>query len=139
MSVQFTPLIGCHQDATERRTALAASVVHLFQSSFTPTPSNVLADYTAAEADYTGYAVADIATWYAPILAPGTGFELDAPSVSFQVGSTDPTVGNVIGGCYLVDSAGNLRQTVIFTQPIPMELAYQGMVIPLSLLFTPGV
>ena len=37
------------------RRRFAESVLHLFQEGFTPTPSNVLADYTAQEADYDTY------------------------------------------------------------------------------------
>ena len=51
------------------QTALVNSVLHLFKSSFTPTPANVLADYTAAEADYDSYNPITIAAWQNPILA----------------------------------------------------------------------
>lgn len=138
MSTQFIPLSGCLASATAMQTALAASMMHLFQSTFVPTPSNVLADYTAAEATYDSYEAIEMTAWLAPILAPGTGFMIQSPEVQFSVGDTDPTTTNVIGGCYLVDAAGALRITVIFTAPFPMEAAYQGIPINLVYLFPTG-
>lgn len=121
------------------QTALALSVLHLFKSSFVPDPSNILADYTAAEADYDAYAAKTLTAWNEPILAPGSGYMILSPLAQFDVGVTDPAVGNVIGGCYLVDAAGKLRLTVIFTQPIPMEMAGQGIPINLTMFFPTGV
>jgi hypothetical protein len=121
------------------QTAFAASELHLFQASFVPDPSNVLSDYTAAEADYDSYAAIEMTTWNTPILAPGTGFMIQSPEVQFAVGDTDPTTPNSIGGCYLVDATGHLRLTVIFTAPIPMQLAYQGIPINLVYLFPTGL
>lgn len=138
MSTQFVPLAGCLQDATERQTVLALSVLHLFKSSFTPTPSNVKADYTAAEADYDTYAALTLTAWNNPILAPGSGYMIESPLVQFEVGLTDPVVGNVIGGCWLEDAAGNLRTTIIFTNPIPMQLAGQGIPISIVQVFATG-
>lgn len=139
MSTQFVPVSGCQVSADEMKTELASSVLHLFKSSFTPTPSNVLADYTAAEADYDAYAAITITAWQNPILAPGTGYMILSGLQQFNVGGTDPTVGNVIGGCYLVDAAGAIRLAVIFTNPIPMEMAGQGIPITLTMLFPTGV
>lgn len=115
------------------RTALASSVLHLFQSSLTPDPSTLLAAYTAAEATFDGYAAATITAWNAPILAPGTGYMIGSPLVQFAWEHDADDVTNVIGGCYLVDSGGRIRLTVIFTSPIPMEMAGQG--IPINLVW----
>lgn len=138
MSVQFIPLSGCLANATQQQAAFAASMLHLFQSTFVPDPSNVLADYTAAEATYTGYEALEMTTWNSPILAPGTGFMIQSPEVQFSTGDTDPATGNLIGGCYLVDSTGALRITIIFASPIPMQLAYQGIPINIVYLFPTG-
>lgn len=139
MSTQFVPLSGCEQNAKERQTAYAVSKLHLFKSSFIPTPSNVLADYTAAEADYDAYAEKTLTAWFNPILAPGSGFMIESPLVQFEVGASTPVTPNLIGGCYLVDAAGKLRATVIFTQPLPMQMAGQGIPISLVDLFPTGV
>jgi hypothetical protein len=133
MSVQFIPLSGCLANATQQQAAFADTMVHLFQSTFVPTPSNVLADYTAAEATYTGYMALAMTAWLDPILSPGSGFMIQSPEVQFSTGDTDPATPNLIGGCYLVDADGALRMTVIFASVIPMELAYQG--IPLSFVY----
>lgn len=139
MSVQFVPLAGCYANALQQQTAFAASLLHLFQASFIPTPSNVLADYTTAEADYDDYAAIEMTTWFAPILAPGTGYMIQSPEVQFATGSTTPVVPNTIGGCYLVDSTGALRFTIIFTAPVPMEQAHQGIPINIVWFFPTGV
>lgn len=139
MSTQFYPLDGCKLNASERQTAYANSTIHLFQSSFIPTPSNVKADYVAAEADYDAYASKTFTAWLNPILAPGGGYMIESPLVQFEVGATDPAVGNLIGGCWLQDSAAKIRATVIFTTPLPMQMANQGIPISLVDLFPTGV
>lgn len=138
MSSSFIPLAGCEANAAAQQTAFAESVLHLFQSTFVPTPSNVLSDYTAAEADYTGYTAKTLTAWLDPILAPGTGFMINSPQVQFETGDTTPTTGNLIGGCYLVDAEGVLRLTIVFAQAVPFELAYQGLPIALTYLFPTG-
>lgn len=138
MSVQFFPVAGCGVTAAAVRAALANSVLHLFKSDLAPNPSTPLADYTAAEADYASYSAITIAAWNAPILAPGTGYMIGSPLVQFAWATAGEDVGNVIGGCYLVDSAGNLRMSVTFTQPIPMQQAGQGIPINLVWLFPTG-
>ena len=123
----FIPLEGSLASATAYRTRLANSVVHLFKSSFVPTPSNVLADYTENEADFSGYAAITITAWNTPILGPVSGYMIVSPLVQFVVETADPMVTNTIGGMYLVDSAGVCRRTIIFDQPIPMEVVGQGL------------
>lgn len=138
MAQQFNPLAGCLATATAMRTALAASILHLFKSGFSPTPSNVLADYTAQECDFDGYLAATIAAWNAPILAPDTGYMIGSPLVQFAWEHDTDDVGNDVGGCYLVDSLGVLRLAIVFTQPIPMQVAGQGLPINLIMLFPTG-
>ena len=139
MSTQFFPLEGALQNATEMRSALANSVLHLFQSTLVPDASTPLADYTAAEATFTNYSAQTFATWNAPILAPGTGYMIGSPLVQFSTGASTPTTTNVIGGAYLVDSGGKLRMTIIFTENVPMQLANQGIPMNLNWLFPTGL
>lgn len=139
MSIQFFPLEGCQTSAAATRTALANSVMHLFQQSLSPDPSTPLTDYTAAEADYDGYAAITMAAWNAPILAPGTGYMIGSPLVQFAWEFDEESVGNVIKGAYLVDAAGKLRLTVIFTDLIPMEMAGQGIPLNVVWLFPTGL
>lgn len=138
MATSFYPLSGCLQSAAEMRAALANSVLHLFQESLSPNPSTPLSEYTAAEADYDGYAAVTISAWNAPILAPGSGYMIGSPLVQFVWTLDTDAVGNVIKGCYLVDSGGKLRLTVIFTELVPMELAGQGIPVNLVWFFPTG-
>lgn len=138
MSVQVIPLAGCLVDATAWRTSMANSDVHLFKSDFTPSASSSLADFTANEADYTGYEELTIAAWLAPILSSGSGYMVTSPLVQFTTGDTDPTEGNIIGGAYIVDAAAKLRMYVVFTQPIPMQVAGQGIPVSLTAFFNTG-
>jgi hypothetical protein len=137
--VQFIPLAGCLANATQQQTAFALSVLHLFKSTFVPDPSTPLAAYTTAEADYTGYTALVMIAWFPPILSPGSGFMIQSPEVQFTTGAADPTVPNIIGGCYLLDAGGAIRITIIFTAPIPMQLAHQGIPINIVYLFPTGV
>lgn len=139
MSTQFYPLEGCLATATAMVTALAAGVLHLFQVPFTPSPSNPLADYTAAEADYDDYVALALTPWHDPILAPGSGYMIGSPLVQFIVSSASPAVGNLINGCYLVDAGGKNRLTIIFTDSIPMQIQGQGIPINIVWLFPTGV
>lgn len=138
MSEQFFPLAGCETTATAVRTSLANSVLHLFKETLAPEPSTPLSAYTAAEADYDGYAAITMVAWNLPILAPGTGFMIGSPLVQFAFDFDTLGTGNVIKGCYLVDAAGKLRLTVVFTDLIPMQVAGQGIPINLVWLFPTG-
>lgn len=140
MSTQFFPLEGCYTSAKAMQTALALSVLHLFQSTLpAPDPSTPLADYTTAEATFTNYTAQTFTAWNDPILAPGTGYMIGSPLVQFETGTSTPATGNQISGCYLVDAAGKHRLTVIFTDIIPMTAANQGIPINLVWLFPTGV
>lgn len=138
MATTFYPLNGCKKNASERRTAYANSVLHLFKSDWVPTPSSPDSEYAAHTADYTGYAPVTITTWEDPILAPGSGFMIGSPIVQFEVGSTDPAVANLIGGCYLQDAAGATRIVIVFDAAVPMQFANQGLPINLVDVFPSG-
>ena len=118
--VQFLSLEGALVRSTQNQSDLANSVLHLFKAGFTPSPENVLADYTAQECDYDGYAAKTIATWGAPILAPGGGYMTFAPLQTFTF---TPATGdtNSVGGAYLVNAGGDLLDVVIFDTPKPMQ------------------
>lgn len=123
----FYPLAACREQASERRTEYATGEIHLFQSSFVPTPSDPLSSYTAAEADYDTYAPVTVTAWDDPILAPGSGFMISSPYFQFEVGATDPTTPNVIGGLWYEDAGGVIRFAIIFDEPLPMQAAYQAI------------
>ena len=135
MSTQFFPLEGSATTAAAIRTNLAAGTMHLFKSSLTPDPSTPTADYTTAEADFDGYAPITVAAWNAPILAPGTGYLISTPLMVFAWAHDTDDVGNIIGGCYHLDAASKNRLAVVFDQPIPMQMAGQGIQYYLNWLF----
>ena len=139
MSTQFFPLEGCLTTATAIKTAMAASVAHLFQSSLAPDPSTPTSDYTAAEGNFDGYADVTITAWNAPILAPGTGYLISTPLLTWAWTHVSMDVGNLIGGAYILDAASKNRLVVIFDEVIPMQMAGQGIQFYVNWLFPTGV
>lgn len=137
-STLFYTLEACHQQAIERQTAYANSVAHLFKVPLVPTTSTTKAELTAAEADFDDYATKTFVAWNAPILAPGSGFEIVSPLVQWTC-AADQVVGNDIGGGWMEDAGGVVRMVWVYDTPLPMQLAFQG--IPLSLIdfFPTGV
>lgn len=138
MSAQVESFEGAYTNAKERQTSLASCIVNLFQSSLTPNASTPLADFTAAVATYDGYAAKTWTAWANPILAPGQGYAIVSPYSQFDTGATDPVTPNLIGGYYVTDAAGKLRQFVTFTSPAPMQLAHQGIPAQLTIIFPAG-
>lgn len=117
------------------KTFLAASFLKLFKSDFTPSVSSVLADFDAAGCDFTGYTPATIANFFNPVLNPAGGASIDSPTVQFAAAGPF-TVGNVVGGWYLVDE----NETVVlafgtFASPIPVGAAGQGFPMNVTLVF----
>lgn len=139
MSTTFFPLEGCLATATGIRTAMANSVIHLFTTALTPDPSTPTSAYTAAEANYDGYVPITFTAWNAAILAPGTGYMIGSPLVQFAWAFVSGSVGNIINGCYVLDASGKNRYVVVFTAPIPMEVAGQGIPLNLVWLFPTGL
>jgi hypothetical protein len=135
VATQFVSLDGANATALLLQTALAGCKLRLFKSSFTPTPSSTFAEYQAAQADYDTYGQITIAAWNVPILAPGSGYMMLSPLDQFAVGANNPATPNLIGGCYVIDAANVVRQTIIFTSPVPMQLAGQGIPITITIPF----
>lgn len=114
-------------NAAEMQTALAASKVRLFKSTFVPTVSTVKADLTGAEAAFTGYPAGGetITAFLDPVLDPAGGSSITAPTVQFAV--TGPvTATDIVGGFWLEDAAGKVRLVAQFAAPVPMEVVGQG-------------
>jgi hypothetical protein len=90
------------------QTALAASEIRLYQTgSVTLSALTVLADLTAAEADYTGYAAEAVATWFDPLLNPLGGASIESGLVQFQI-DAPYTVSNEIQGWWVETAGGTL-------------------------------
>lgn len=126
----FLSLTGAAQIAASNKTALAASVLHLFKydMAFVPSPTTPLADYTANECDFDGYAPATIATWQDPVLF-GSGYAVFAPTQIFRWALETDGIGNAVGGWFLVTSGGVLRDVGVFDPPIPAQGAGQAVIV----------
>lgn len=113
---------------TAKRTALALSPLKLFKSSFTPTPTSVVADFDAAEADFTGYASVAL-SWSAVGLDANNEYQMISTRAFFQ--ATDAVTPNEIGGAWLELASGALYEYWVFDAPVDMSaaLAFVGAVI----------
>lgn len=139
--MQFFPNSGSLQVASLLRTYLEASNLRLFKSDFVPAVSSTLAEFVAAEADYTGYTAggAPLAAWFAPVLNPAGGASIDSPTVQFAA-AAPYTVGNLIGGWFVTnDDDDTVIATGTFANPIPMGAANQGFPMNVTLVFPNGV
>jgi hypothetical protein len=125
---QFLSQAGALLLAQRQQTYLIDSVVHLFQSTFTPAPGNVLADYLAAECDFDGYAPKTIAAWNEIVAAASTAFIVFAPTQTWIWAHVSLDVGNMVGGHFIVSAAGDLVDVVIYDPPIPMQGPFQSVV-----------
>jgi hypothetical protein len=115
MSVQFKSLAGCKSECAGNVTRLANSVAHLFNDSLmNPTPSNVLADFTAAQCSFQGYAPITITAWSTPFLGPGGGYATNAPLLTWTWVAGSGLASENVRGYYLVNAAGGLEDVVIF-------------------------
>lgn len=123
------------------QTALAASKLRLFKSTLVPVPETPLADFVTDEADFTGYPAggATLTAWLDPILMPppGSGYQIQSPMSQFAT-ANPTTVGNVIGGWFLVETGGALIAYGTFGSPIPMEEPGQGIDLAPVLTFPTG-
>lgn len=107
-------LSGARVEALAGVTLLANSVLHLFKSGFTPTPTSLLADFTAQECDFDGYAPKTIVAWSADPVLAGVAYAIYAPTQTFLWEFGTEGIGNQVGGAYLVLAGGTLYQYTIF-------------------------
>lgn len=136
----FQTLEACLTYAAERQTALAASKVRLFKSTFVPSTSTTKAELVAAEAAFTGYPAggAAIAAWLDPVLDPAGGASITAPTVQFDMGPAPIVATDIVGGFWLEDAAGLVRLVGTFAAPIPMEVLGQGFPLNLKIIEPTG-
>lgn len=109
----YLSMTGARVLAEAGDTLLANSVLHAFKAGFVPSPTSTLAEFTAAECDFDGYAPITITTWADPVLA-GAGYAIYAPTKTFRWEHDVSDVGNQVGGLYLVLAGGDLYQYTIF-------------------------
>jgi hypothetical protein len=139
--IRFIPLVGCAAMAAATRTALANSKMRLFQAPFLPAVGTPRADYLAAEADYSGYLAGGIvmAAWFAPILAPYSGYEINSPMVQFAFDSGVGAVQNVISGGWVETAGGVLYSAFTFDENIGMGADGNGFPLSVSIPFPTGL
>jgi hypothetical protein len=95
-------------------TTWTGALLHLYQSTFTPTPANVAADFLAAEATFTGYAPQ--ALTYGAVGVDATGVPTALSDRAFFQ-ATDGASPNQIGGCWVqADTVGpRITTSCVFT------------------------
>lgn len=98
---------------------LNGAIAHLFQSPMVPSPALTLADFTAIEADFDGYAASAALTWGAVGTDPADRAWVTAQEVEWvPTGTTTP---NTIYGYYVTNAAGTaLLFWDNFPDPIPV-------------------
>lgn len=123
----FYPNAGQMWLAGITKTALANSVVSLFQNTITPTVLTTKAELEAAEADYDGYAAKTVTAWGDPFLG-SQGAAIQMPIQQFQpTGSTTP---NLINGAWIETAGGVLVAIIVF--PATVTMGSTSDAIPLS-------
>ena len=99
---------------------MADAEVHLFQTAeIDISPTTLLADLEAIEADFTGYAAAVIAAWTGPMMAPVSGAAIQTPMLEFGI-DAPYTVPNSIMGWWLQTTGGDLIGIATFPAPVSM-------------------
>ena len=136
MAIEQIPTVGALFIAPLIQTALAASKLRLIITGYTPVPGDTLADLVAVEATFTGYTTGGYAltTWNTPVIDPAGGVSITSLQVQPAIASPY-TVGNTLGGWFLVDATGNLVADGLFDTPIPLTQAGDGFPITVKLYF----
>jgi len=125
----FYPSEGSLWLAGIAKTALAASVMHLYQSTLVPDVDTTIADLEAAEADFSGYTPITLTTWGAEYLVPAGGAAINSPCGQFN--TSDPTtITNLVGGAWVQTATGEL--VIIDAFPTPIAMAGPNQAIPIQ-------
>jgi hypothetical protein len=134
----FVSSVSAATQAAAAVTRMANCVMHLFKSSFAPTPTSPVADFAAAECDFDGYAAITIATWHAAVLA-GNAWAIYAPTQTFLWTHVSADVANSVGGYWLQLSGGALDDYAVFDPAETMAGAGQAVIRTPSKLFPWGL
>lgn len=114
----FGPDVGGNDLIAQLQTYLALAVMHLAKAPPPSLKTTVLADLTAVEADYTGYAAKTLTAWTGPFNTSLGGSSILSPLASFS--PTGTTISNTIYGGW-IESAGGVLE-LIFTLSTPVGL-----------------
>lgn len=108
--------------ATPAATALPGALCKLFKEGLTPNPDTPLADFDAAECDFSGYAASDTITWNAPVREGSWSEQLES-SITCPFTQTATTTVNSVGGYYLTSGDDTvLIGSRLFDSPKAMAL-----------------
>lgn len=112
-------------EATVIQGDLAASKIRMFDSSLVPTVNTVKADLVAAETTLVGYPAGGyaVATFSAPLYAAGGGVIIYSVTVNVVYASGAAVA---IGGYWLEDAAGDVRDVVIYDPPRSLAVVGDG-------------
>lgn len=113
------PLSGAEKIVGLTATALANSIMHLYQTTLTPNPGTPLSAFTTAEATFSGYAAVTVVSVGDPFIL-GAAWAVEV-TVRFDYDSGAGAVGNQIGGWYWVTAAGVLIEYGTFDPTRPAQ------------------
>lgn len=102
------------------KTALALGEIRLYKDSLVPNPNTTLAEFTAAEADFTGYAEV-VMTFSADALDAEGGWVSQCGQAFFQC--TADTPDNSIGGAFLLSQGAPDFAFEFFPFPVAVNLS----------------
>ncbi len=107
------------------QTALALSFIRLFDETLIPTPTTTQAELAAAETTLVGYPAGGypVTAFHDPINADAGGDIILSPLVQPEYASGAPVT---IGGYWLEDAGGKVRQVFIFQPQRPLASLGQG-------------
>ena len=120
---------------TREKTAMAASVLKLFKTNIALGINTVVADLTAAEADFDGYAAITVTNMLAPVYDPAGGVSIESGTQQFAYVDGDDHITNTIYGWWHETAAGVLLSCASFDDPIPMAVNGQGIPLNVKYLF----
>ena len=130
-------LAGAEEDVDLLKTNLVNAEIHLFKAGFVPSPSTTLAELVGEECDFDGYAPKVIAAWTGPVLAPVSGWQINAPVQTWTMATV--VVTNEVGGYWIETAGGVLHDIFVFDLPVPMQVVGQSVqVVPVELVATSG-
>jgi hypothetical protein len=102
--------------------------IGLVTGTFNPSKDTALSAVT--EANYTGYARQQIATWGAPYISQDGSAAVDGAPLQFQPSGTIVTT-NLISGWFLADavSTGNYLAGEVISPPVPLQVLTDSLTI----------
>lgn len=117
----YNHYLGAKKVADLVQTALANAVIHLFKDDgFAPVSTTPLADFTAHECDFDGYAAAAVVAWPAEFVLGTSWANLVTQRFDFNSGAP-LSGGNQVKGWYLVTAAGVLVAFGTLDPSVPMQ------------------